>query len=55
MRGKLSDKVCETADAPARFKPDKWKHFGFTVRRNEKEEKVMDRRENNMQTLLEYN
>lgn len=27
--GDLSDKVCETADDPATFKYDVWKHFGF--------------------------
>lgn len=26
-----SDKVCDTADAPAGFKPDVWKHFGSPV------------------------
>lgn len=29
----LSDNICETADTPLSFKSDKWKHFGFPVRR----------------------
>lgn len=36
--GELSDKGCEIADAPVSLKSDVWKHFGFAVSRNDKEE-----------------
>lgn len=39
----LKGKVCETVDAPTSFGSDQGKHFGFTVSRNERGEKVTDR------------
>lgn len=41
--GRPSDKVCKTADVPARFKSGVWKQFGFLVSRNGEEDKVTDR------------
>lgn len=35
--------VCETADAPVRFKFSVWTHFRFPVPTNEREEKVADK------------
>lgn len=40
----LKYKVCETADAPSSLRLDKWKHLGFPGTRNERGEKVTDRR-----------
>lgn len=46
--GESSDRVCETAHAPARFfQSDAWKHFGFTVSRHDKGD--------SMQILADYN
>lgn len=51
-RGEPSGKFCEIADAPARFKSDVWKHFGFPPVKNVKGEKVTERyKKNNMQTM----
>lgn len=33
------------------FKPSVWRHFAFSVSRNEKAEKVTDRPKNNMQAM----
>lgn len=35
--------VFEISEAPATFRSDMWKHFGFPVSRNEKGEKVTDK------------
>lgn len=37
---RASDKVCESADAPASFTSDVWRLFGFSVSRKEEVEKV---------------
>lgn len=51
-RGEKSDNtVCESVNAPVTFKSGAWKHFGFSVSRDEKEEKETDRQINYMQTL----
>lgn len=39
--GELSDKCWEIADAPVSLKSDAWKHFGFPVSRNGKEENTV--------------
>lgn len=38
-KGEPSVKVCEIAAAPASFRSDAWKRFGFPVSRNEKGDK----------------
>lgn len=43
--GEPNDNVCEYADAPASFKPEVWKHFGFPASGNQKVEKVTDRKQ----------
>lgn len=41
--GEVSDKVCESADAPASFSSEAWRHFGFLLPRSEEGGKVTDR------------
>lgn len=47
---KPSDKVWESADVLASFKSVAWKHFGFPVLGNEKEEKVTNGEKNYIHT-----
>lgn len=38
--GELSDSVSNNTDAPAGFKSDMWKYFGFAIWKHEKGEKT---------------
>lgn len=40
--------------APASFKSDEWKQFGFLVWRNEKGENATESQKNNTQTITNY-
>lgn len=45
VKAEPSEKVCETAEAPTSYKSAIWRHFGFLVARNEKRDKVTDRKQ----------
>lgn len=53
MVKELSDNICNNTDAPASFKLDVWKYFGFPIWRNEKgEKKTTDRQKIRIQQKI---
>lgn len=55
MRENLVIKVSEIADAPASFKSDLWKPFGFLVSGNEKERRRGQSENDKVPTLPDQN